>query len=397
MNKAMLSVEDLEARAKKVFLRVDFNVPLDDEGLIRDDTRIKAALPTIDYLLKQKAKLVIASHLGRPKGQFNPKLSLKPVAKRLAELISSQVILAPDVIGEGVEKLKKEQKENQVLLLENLRFYPGEKANDPDFAQNLASQIDYYVNDAFGVCHRRHASVVAITQFVQKAAAGFLIKKEIEYLNKAIHSPQKPYVAILGGVKVSDKIPVIESLLNKADVLLIGGAMAYTFFKAEGYDVGRSLVEEDKKDLALQILAKAKKAGVSFYLPLDQVAAVECSAEAKAQILESFPFPAELMALDIGPKTVEHYKKLIAQARTIFWNGPLGVFEIDKFAQGTIAVARAIAESKALSIVGGGDSVAAVYKAGVSQKISHISTGGGASLEFIAKETLPGIEALAEK
>lgn len=397
MNKAMLSVEDLEARGKKVFLRVDFNVPLDDEGLIRDDTRIKAALPTIDYLLKQKAKLVIASHLGRPKGQFNPKLSLKPVAKRLAELISSQVILAPDVIGEGVEKLKKEQKENQVLLLENLRFYPGEKANDPDFAQNLASQIDYYVNDAFGVCHRRHASVVAITQFVQKAAAGFLIKKEIEYLNKAIHSPQKPYVAILGGVKVSDKIPVIESLLNKADVLLIGGAMAYTFFKAEGYDVGRSLVEEDKKDLALQILAKAKKAGVSFYLPLDQVAAVECSAEAKAQILESFPFPAELMALDIGPKTVEHYKKLIAQARTIFWNGPLGVFEIDKFAQGTIAVARAIAESKALSIVGGGDSVAAVYKAGVSQKISHISTGGGASLEFIAKETLPGIEALAEK
>ncbi|MFQ5722369.1 MAG: phosphoglycerate kinase, partial [Candidatus Aminicenantales bacterium] len=233
MNKAMLSVEDLEARGKKVFLRVDFNVPLDDEGLIRDDTRIKAALPTIDYLLKQKAKLVIASHLGRPKGQFNPKLSLKPVAKRLAELISSQVILAPDVIGEGVEKLKKEQKENQVLLLENLRFYPGEKANDPDFAQNLASQIDYYVNDAFGVCHRRHASVVAITQFVQKAAAGFLIKKEIEYLNKAIHSPQKPYVAILGGVKVSDKIPVIESLLNKADVLLIGGAMAYTFFKAE--------------------------------------------------------------------------------------------------------------------------------------------------------------------
>lgn len=397
MNKAMLSVEDLEARGKKVFLRVDFNVPLDDEGLIRDDTRIKAALPTIDYLLKQKAKLVIASHLGRPKGQFNPKLSLKPVAKRLAELISSQVILAPDVIGEGVEKLKKEQKENQVLLLENLRFYPGEKANDPDFAQNLASQIDYYVNDAFGVCHRRHASVVAITQFVQKAAAGFLIKKEIEYLNKAIHSPQKPYVAILGGVKVSDKIPVIESLLNKADVLLIGGAMAYTFFKAEGYDVGRSLVEEDKKDLALQILAKAKEAGVSFYLPLDQVAAVECSAEAKAQILESFPFPAELMALDIGPKTVEHYKKLIAQARTIFWNGPLGVFEIDKFAQGTIAVARAIAESKALSIVGGGDSVAAVYKAGVSQKISHISTGGGASLEFIAKETLPGIEALAEK
>ncbi len=397
MNKAMLLVDELEAKGKKVFLRVDFNVPLDDEGQIRDDTRIKAALPTIDYLLKQKAKLIIASHLGRPKGQFNPKLSLKPVAKRLAELISNQVILAPDVIGEEVEKLKKELKENQVLLLENLRFYPGEKANDPEFAQRLASQIDYYVNDAFGVCHRSHASVVAITKFVQKAAAGFLIKKEIEYLSKAIHSPEKPYIAILGGAKVSDKIPVINNLLNKADFLLIGGAMAYTFFKAQGYDVGRSLVEEDKKDLALQVLAKAKEAGVSFYLPLDHVVASECSAEAKAQVLESFPFPPNLMALDIGPKTREHYKKLISQARTLFWNGPLGVFEIDQFAQGTIAVARAVAESEALSIVGGGDSAAAVYKAGVSQKISHISTGGGASLEFIAKETLPGIEVLGEK
>jgi len=397
MKKTMLSVEDLDLKGKKVFLRVDFNVPLDDKGQIRDDTRIKAALPTINYLLEHKAKLVIASHLGRPKGEYNPKFSLKPAATRLAELIPSQVRLAPDVIGEEVEKLKKELKENQVLLLENLRFYPGERANDSDFAQSLASQIDYYVNDAFGVCHRNHASVVAITHYVQKAATGFLVKKEIEYLNKAIYSPQKPYIAILGGAKVSDKIPVIENLINKVDALLIGGAMAYTFFRAQGYDVGRSSVEEDMKDLALQALAKAKKAGVGFYLPIDHVAAAECSAEAKPQILESFPFPADLMALDIGPKTVDQYKKLIVQIKTIFWNGPLGVFEIDQFAQGTMAIVRAVAESKALSIVGGGDSAAAVYQAGVNQKISHISTGGGASLEFIAKETLPGIEALAEK
>lgn len=393
----MLSLQDLDFRGKRVFLRVDFNVPLDKEGKIRDDTRIKAALPTINYLLQQRAKLVIASHLGRPKGQYNPKLSLKPVAKKLTELISKEVILAPDVIGDEVERLKKELKKNQVLLLENLRFHGEERANDPDFARKLAHQIDYYVNDAFGACHRRHASVVAITQYVEKSAAGFLVKKEIYYLSKAIHSPQKPYIAILGGAKVSDKIPIIENLLKKADDLLIGGAMAYTFFRAQGFDVGRSLVEEDKKDLAWKALKNAQEIGANFYLPSDHVVASEPASDAKSQILDSFPIPHNLMALDIGPKTIDKYREIIARAETIFWNGPMGVFEIDKFAQGTVEIAKAVANTDALSIVGGGDSAAALYKAGVSEKISHISTGGGASLEFIANETLPGIEALSEK
>lgn len=393
----MLSIEDLDFKGKKVFLRVDFNVPLDDEGNIRDDTRIKAALPTIHYLLEQKAKIVIASHLGRPKGKYNPKLSLKPVARRLAELISKEVILTPDVIGDEVANLKKELKENQVLLLENLRFHAEETENDPDFARKLAQDIDYYVNDAFGACHRNHASVVGITQHVNKSVAGFLVQKEVYYLSKAIHSPEKPYIAILGGAKVSDKIPVIDNLLNKADDLLIGGAMASTFFKAQGYDVGNSLVEEEKKDMALQALKDAEEKRVSFYLPSDHVVASKPEPDAEAKILESFPIPADLMALDIGPKTIDKYTEIIAKAKTIFWNGPMGVFEIEKFARGTMKIAEAVANAQALSIVGGGDSVAAVYKAGVSEKISHISTGGGASLEFIANETLPGIEALSEK
>lgn len=393
----MLSLNDLDFRTKRVFLRVDFNVPLDEEGQIRDDTRIKAALPTLNYLLEKKAKVIVASHLGRPKGKYNPKLSLNPVAKRLSELISTDVILAPDVFGDEVDKLKKDLSENQVLLLENLRFHAEETENDPDFARKLARQIDYYVNDAFGACHRSHASVVAITQYVNKSAAGFLVKKEVDYLRKAIHSPQKPYIAILGGAKVSDKIPVIENLLNKADDLLIGGAMAYTFFRAQGYDVGCSLVEEDKKDLALRVLKNAEEKKKNFYLPSDHVVAPEADPEAKTQTLDSFPIPSNLMALDIGPKTVEKYIEIIAKAKTIFWNGPMGVFEIEKFSQGTMRIAGAVANAEALSIVGGGDSAAAVYKAGISEKISHISTGGGASLEFIANETLPGIEALTEK
>lgn len=392
----MLSVKDLDLHGKGVFLRVDFNVPLDEEGKIRDDTRIKAALPTLNYLLEQKAKVITASHLGRPKGKYDPELSLKPVAERLSELISQEVILAPDVIGDEVLKLKKDLKEGQVLLLENLRFHPEEKTNDSCFAQRLAQEVDYYVNDAFGACHRTHASIVAITQYTKKAAAGFLVKKEIEYLSKAVHSPQKPYVAILGGAKVSDKIPVIENLLNKADSILIGGAMAYTFFKAQGFDVGRSLVEEDKIDLALKILEDAKEKEVNFYLPSDHIVASSIDPEAESQTKDSFPIPSDLMGLDIGPKTVATYTETITQAQTIFWNGPMGVFEIDKFSEGTMKIAEAVADSEALSIVGGGDSVAAVYKAGVSEKISHISTGGGASLEFIANETLPGIEALTE-
>jgi len=393
----MLTLKDLDLKGKIVFLRVDFNVPLDEECKIRDDSRIKAALPTINYLLEQKAKVVVASHLGRPQGEYIPKFSLKPVAERLSELIPQEVILAPDVIGEEVLKLKKELKEDQILLLENLRFHKEERANDSSFAQLLAQEVDYYVNDAFGASHRLHASVVGIVKYVEKSAAGFLLKKEVDYLSKAVHSPPKPYVAILGGAKVSDKIPVIENLLNKADSILIGGAMAYTFFKAQGYEVGRSLVEEDKIELAHLLLDQAQEEKVNFYLPSDHLVAAEKDSDAEVKTVGSPPLPSDLMGLDIGPKTVEKYSEIIAKAKTIFWNGPMGVFEIDKFSQGTMKIAEAVANSEALSIVGGGDSVAAVYKAGVSEKISHISTGGGASLEFMATETLPGIEALSEK
>jgi 3-phosphoglycerate kinase len=393
----MLKLKDLDLADKTVFLRVDFNVPLNEEGQITDDTRIRAALPTISYLLEQNARVICASHLGRPKGQFNPKLSMKPVAQRLSQLIAEDVVLAPDVVGEEVERLKESLKGRQVLLLENLRFYEGEKKNDPEFAQNLARGIDYFINDAFGACHRPHASIVGIPRYVKKSAAGLLVTEELEYLNRVVHSPQKPYTAILGGAKVSDKIPVLENLLNKADDILIGGAMAYTFFAAMGYDVGRSLVEEDKKDLALQIIEKAKDNKTNFQLPLDHVIAADIAPGKDTKILDGFPIPQDLMGLDIGPKTIQAFKSVIAQAKTILWNGPMGVFEIEEFAEGTIKIAEAVAASNALSIVGGGDSVAAVIKAGASDGISHISTGGGASLEYIAYETLPGIEALSEK
>lgn len=393
----MLQLKDLDLPGKTVFLRVDFNVPLDEEGQIRDDTRIKAALPTMNYLLEQNAKVICASHLGRPKGQFNPKLSMKPVAQRLSQLIEEDVVLAPDVFGVEVDKLKEELQEKQVLVLENLRFYEGEKTNDPEFTRNLAKNINYFVNDAFGACHRAHASIVGIPQHVKKSAAGLLVTQELEYLNFAVYSPQKPYTAILGGAKVSDKIPILESLLNKADNILIGGAMAYTFFAALGYDVGRSLVEEDKKDLALLILKKSKDNNTNIQLPIDHIIATEIAPGKETQTLGDFPIPSDLMGLDIGPKTIEAYAAVIALAKTILWNGPMGVFEIDEFSQGTLKIAKAVADSNALSIIGGGDSVAAVTQAGVSDQISHISTGGGASLEYIANETLPGIEALSEK
>jgi phosphoglycerate kinase len=393
----MLFLKDLDFKGKTVFLRVDFNVPLDDKRNIRDDTRINAALPTILHLIEQKAKLIIASHLGRPKGNFVPELSLKPVAKRLSELLSQEVTLAPDAIGEEVTQLKKELEEGQALLLENIRFHSEERANDANFAQALAEEVDYYVNDAFGTCHRAHASVVAIAQYVEKSVAGFLVKKEVDYLNKIVHSPTKPFAAILGGAKVSDKISVIESLLNKADDILIGGAMAYTFFKAQGLDIGRSLVEEDKIELARLLLSRTQKEKINFYLPADHVIAPEADAGAESQTTETFPIPPNMMALDIGPRTVDRYSEIISGANTLFWNGPMGVFEIDKFSHGTTGIAEAVAKSNSLSIIGGGDSVAAVYQAGIAENISHISTGGGASLEYIAKETLPGIEALTEK
>jgi len=393
----MPALEDINVKGKSVFLRVDFNVPFDENGAIRDDSRIKAALPTLKLLLEKGARVIVASHLGRPKGRFDPKLSLKPVAERLAELIPQKVIMAPDVIGPAVDELKDHLTAGQVLLLENLRYYAEEKSNDAEFARRLADGIDVYINDAFGVCHRAHASVVAVTGFVPQTGSGYLIEKELKYLNQAVHSPKKPYCAILGGAKVSDKIPVITNLIPKADSILIGGAMAYTFFAAQGLGVGRSRVEPEQLALALSLLEAAERHGVSFELPRDHIAAASLDASAAEQCITGLPIPEDLMGLDIGPLTVSRYSEIIIKAKTIFWNGPMGVFEIDKFSHGTTGIAQAVARSKALSIIGGGDSVAAVYKAGAEKGISHISTGGGASLEFIANETLPGLKALREK
>jgi len=390
----MKSISEINFKNKKVFLRVDFNVPLDESGAVRDDTRLRAALLTIRYLLDNGAALIIASHLGRPKGKYDPKLSLKPVAQKLEEILDRPVTLAAGVVGEEVEQLKSQIKPGDILLLENLRFHPGETANDESFARELASQIDVYVNDAFGASHRAHASVVGMVKFVPEKAAGFLMEKEVTYLKKAIEDPERPYVAILGGAKVSDKIPVIESLLDKADEILIGGAMAYTFFKAMNLEVGRSLVEMDQLEKAQTIIRKAQKKGVSLHFPVDHVVAPSLTAEATPSIIDGFPIPSEMIAGDIGPRTITMFTSLINQAKTIFWNGPLGVFELEPFSQGTMAMARAIAACPAISIVGGGDSVSALKKAGVTSQITHVSTGGGASLEFIAYGTLPGIEAL---
>jgi len=334
----MLLLNELDLKGKSVFLRVDFNVPLDKTGKISDDSRIRAVLPTLKYLIEQKAKIITASHFGRPKGQVIPGLSLKPVAVRLSELLGLKVIFAPDVIGDKVKRLKQDLKEGDVLLLENLRFYKEERDNDPDFAHQLAKGIDYYVNDAFGACHRLHASVVAITRHVKKSAPGFLVSKEIEYLQMIIQSPQKPYVAILGGAKVADKLPVIKSLINKASDILIGGAMAYTFFSAQGLNTGRSIVEEDKKDLTLKLTDKAQEKGANICLPSDHIVAEAISSEAKTETISSFPIPEKSLALDIGPATIKQYSTSIASAKTIFWNGPMGVFEIDQFARGTIRI-----------------------------------------------------------
>ncbi len=393
----MRSIEDLDVKGKTVFLRVDFNVPLNEDGTIRNDKRIKASLPSITYLLGKGAKLVMASHLGRPKGKPDPKMSLRPVAARLAELIGRDVEMAPDVVGPEVDRMKAALQEGQALLLENVRFHPGETKNDPGLAKALAAGVDVFVNDAFGSSHRAHASIVGIVEYVPIAAAGYLMKKEVDNLRQAIVKPAKPYVAILGGAKTEDKIPVIETLLNRADVILIGGAMAYTFFLAQGLDVGASLVESDKVDVARSIMKRAAEKKVMFELPIDSLLTASLESGKVDKIQEGFPFPAGLKGVDIGPKTAAKYAAIIAGAKTIFWNGPLGVFETPAFAQGTIKIAEAVASSGAFSIVGGGDSIAAVDKAGVSAKITHISTGGGASLEFIANETLPGIEALEKK
>lgn len=386
-----LSIRDLDLRGKRVFIRVDFNVPLAPGGQeITSDKRIRASLPSIKYALGQGARLVLASHLGRPKGKPNLEMSMKPVAAKLEELLGQPVTMAPDCIGPDVEKLKGE--DHNVILLENLRFHPEEEKNEPGFARELAKGIDYYVNDAFGTAHRAHASTVGIIQFVPKAAAGLLMEKELEYLGKVTNNPPRPAAGILGGAKVSDKIEVIENLLKIVDRLLIGGAMAYTFMRAQGKPTGKSLVEEDKVDLAKALLLKA---GDKLMLPVDHVVAAEVKEGAQHQTVETIP--DGMIAVDIGPKTIALYANEIAKAKAVIWNGPMGVFEKKPFDAGTVGVAKAVAASGALSVVGGGDSEKAVKSAGVADKISHISTGGGASLEFLSGIKLPGVAALTEK
>ena len=396
-----LSIRDLPLSNHRVLMRVDFNVPLED-GRVIDDTRIRETLPTIEYALRHGARVVLVSHLGRPKGKPNPKLSLKPVAERLRMLLDKElnpdenVGFCPDCVGPEAVEMAGQLEKGQSLLLENLRFHPEEEANDEKFAKQLAGLADYYVNDAFGTAHRAHASTVGVTKFVKKSAAGLLMEKELDYLGKVLKKPERPFVAILGGAKVSDKIGVIRNLIDKVDVLIIGGGMAYTFLKAQGDPVGKSLVEEDKIDLASQLLQQAKSHKMKFLLPVDHVVADKIDVNALVQTVKQIP--ANLMALDIGPKTVDAFTKEIAGARTIVWNGPMGVFEVAPFAKGTFKIAHAVADNEgATSIVGGGDSVSAVHAAGVADRITHISTGGGASLEFLEGKKLPGVEALTDK
>ncbi|HEX8907789.1 MAG TPA: phosphoglycerate kinase [Anaeromyxobacteraceae bacterium] len=393
---ALRTLDALQLGGKRVFIRVDFNVPLDAQGKVSDDQRIRAALPTLRRAIDQKAKVILASHLGRPKGkpEDRKKYTLLPVAERLQELLDQEIVFADDCVGDGVRKLVKELKDGQVLLLENLRFHPEEEANDEGFAKELASLADVWVNDAFGTAHRAHASTAGMARFVKEKAAGYLIQKEVEYLGKALNRPVKPFVALLGGAKVSDKIKVLENLLGKADAICIGGAMAYTFLKAEGVAVGKSKVEEDKLDLARSILEKAKARGVDFLLPVDHVCALEAKETARREVVNDRAIPDDLIGLDIGPKTLDRYRQRVLSAKTVFWNGPMGLFEQKPWAEGTFGIARAMADSPATTVVGGGDSAAAVEEAGLVAKMTHVSTGGGASLEFVEGRVLPGIQAL---
>jgi phosphoglycerate kinase len=398
-----LSIRDLPLNDNRILMRVDFNVPLSPEGGVLDDTRIRETLPTIEYALRQGSRVILASHLGRPKGKPNPRMSLKPAAERLRMLLDRElsrgenVGFSPDCIGIQAEEMAGKLEKGQTLLLENLRFHPEEEANDETFAKRLAGLADFYVNDAFGTAHRAHASTVGITKFVPKSAAGLLLEKELEYLGKAMQNPERPFIAILGGAKVTDKIGVIRNLLGKVDALLIAGGMAYTFLKAAGQQIGKSLVENDKLDLARQLQEEANAKNVKLLLPVDHIVAEKMDAQARPRTIgEGQPIPPEVMALDIGPRTVELFSAQIARARTIVWNGPMGVFELEPFSHGTVKIARAVTgNSAATSIVGGGDTVSAVHNAGVADKITHISTGGGASLEFMEGKKLPGVEALS--
>ena len=401
-----LTIRDIDLANKRLFIRVDFNVPLTEDGsTITDDTRIVATLPTIVYALRRKAKVILASHLGRPKGKPNPKYSLRPVALRLRELLDKElgesinVAFSPDCIGEVASEMARQLESGQVLLLENLRYHPEEEANDPAFSQALASLAEVYVNDAFGSAHRAHASTEGITHFLKPAVAGLLMEKEITYLGKALESPEKPFVAIIGGSKISGKIDVISNLLDKVDTLVIVGGMAYTFQRALGVATGKSLVEEDKIDMAKAAIEKAKAKGVNLLLPVDNILADKFAPDANTQPWDcSVDFPPDWQGLDIGPKSIAAIEEVVSTARTIVWNGPAGVFEFPRFAVGTNAIARAVAANKAaISIIGGGDSVSAINQAGVADQITHISTGGGASLEFLEGKKLPGVEALTDK
>ena len=391
------TLTDIAIKGKRVLMRVDFNVPLDDNKKITDDKRILESLPSIKKVLNDGGRLILMSHLGRPKGKVNPDFSLAPVAVKLAELLGSPVTMAKECIGSEVTQQVLAMKDGEVILLENLRFHPEEEANDPDFSKKLSELGEVYVNDAFGTAHRAHASTEGITHFIKTAVAGYLIEKELLYLGKALQEPERPFVAILGGSKISGKIDVLENLFKKVDTVLIGGAMVFTFFKAQGYQTGRSLVEDSKVELALKILDEAKKKGIKLLLPTDVIVTAEISADSASHAASIASIPENMIGVDIGPVTAETYRNEILSARTVLWNGPMGVFEIDNFAAGTMAVAKALTEATAkgaTTIVGGGDSAAAIAKAGLSKEITHISTGGGASLEFLEGKELPGIAAL---
>ena len=390
------TVRDIDLKGKKVFVRCDFNVPMDENQKITDNRRIVAALPTIKYLIEQNCKVILASHLGRPKGEVKPEFSLAPVAAELSKQLGQEVLMAKDVIGESAKTLAANLQEGQVMLLENVRFHREETDNDPEFAKELASMAEVFVNDAFGTAHRAHASTEGISHYLP-SVSGFLIEKELKFLGDALNNPERPFVAILGGAKVSDKIGVIDSLLEKVDTLMIGGGMAYTFFKAQGYEVGNSLCEPDKCELALKLMEKAKNKGVKLMLPVDTKIGKEFKPDTESKTVAWTEIPEGWEGFDIGEKTIEMFKNELKTAKTVVWNGPLGLFEFDQFAIGTNAIAHALAEIDATTIIGGGDSAAAVEKAGLADKMTHISTGGGASLEFLEGKKLPGIECLQDK